>query len=242
MGKEITGKAIDGEVLRRTMKYVRPFRLAFYSTALITIILSFMAPVRTYLVKIAIDDKIQFGDVDGLQKIIIVLVGLLVIHAGLQFLQSYMANWLGQSVILNIRRKLFSHVVSFKLKYFDNTPIGTLVTRVTSDIQTIAEVFSSGLLNIISDILQLIMVLAFMFYINWKLTLVVLIPVPVLIFSTILFKRAIKAAFIDIRKNVAKINTFVQEHVTGMSVVQIFNREKEEMRRFRKVNKNHKDA
>ena len=153
-----------------------------------------------------------------------------------------MANWLGQSVILNIRRKLFSHVVSFKLKYFDNTPIGNLVTRVTSDIQTIAEIFSSGLLNIISDILQLIMVLAFMFYINWKLTLVVLIPVPILIVSTIVFKRAIKAAFIEIRKNVAKINTFVQEHVTGMSVVQIFNREREEMRRFRKVNTNHKNA
>tara|TARA_Y100000739_G_scaffold185840_1_gene164561 strand:- start:697 stop:2205 length:1509 start_codon:yes stop_codon:yes gene_type:complete len=160
----------------------------------------------------------------------------------MQFLQSYMANWLGQSVILNIRRKLFSHVVSFKLKYFDTSPIGTLVTRVTSDIQTIAEVFSSGLLNIISDILQLIMVLAFMFYINWELTLIVLIPVPVLIVSTVLFKRAIKTAFIEVRKNVAKINTFIQEHVTGMSIVQIFNREEEEMRRFREVNKNHKDA
>jgi len=201
-----------------------------------------MAPVRTYLVKIAVDDKIQTGDEKGLQEIILVLVGLLVVHAAMQFLQSYMANWLGQSVILNIRRKLFSHVVSFKLKYFDTSPIGTLVTRVTSDIQTIAEVFSSGLLNIISDILQLIMVLAFMFYINWELTLIVLIPVPVLIVSTVLFKRAIKTAFIEVRKNVAKINTFIQEHVTGMSIVQIFNREEEEMRRFREVNKNHKDA
>ena len=152
MNKEVTGKAIDGEVLKRTMKHVRPFRVAFYSTALITILLSTMAPVRTYLVKIAVDDKIQTGDEKGLQEIILVLVGLLVVHAAMQFLQSYMANWLGQSVILNIRRKLFSHVVSFKLKYFDTSPIGTLVTRVTSDIQTIAEVFSSGLLNIISDI------------------------------------------------------------------------------------------
>lgn len=242
MNKEVTGKAIDGEVLKRTMKHVRPFRVAFYSTALITILLSTMAPVRTYLVKIAVDDKIQTGDEKGLQEIILVLVGLLVVHAAMQFLQSYMANWLGQSVILNIRRKLFSHVVSFKLKYFDTSPIGTLVTRVTSDIQTIAEVFSSGLLNIISDILQLIMVLAFMFYINWELTLIVLIPVPVLIVSTVLFKRAIKTAFIEVRKNVAKINTFIQEHVTGMSIVQIFNREEEEMRRFREVNKNHKDA
>ena len=242
ISKDVTGKAIDGEVLKRTMKYVQPFRTAFYSTALITILLSFMAPVRTYLVKIAVDDKIQYGDVEGLQEIILILVGLLIIHAGMQFLQSYMANWLGQSVILNIRRKLFNHVVSFKLKYFDTTPIGTLVTRVTSDIQTIAEVFSAGLLNIISDILQLIMVLAFMFYINWELTLIVLAPVPILIVATILFKRAIKTAFIDVRKNVAKINTFVQEHVTGMSVVQIFNREAEEMRRFKEVNENHKNA
>ncbi len=242
MSKDITGKAIDGEVLKRTMKYVRPFRTAFYSTALITILLSFMAPVRTYLVKVAVDDKIQFGDVAGLQEIILFLLGLLIIHAAMQFLQSYMANWLGQSVILNIRRKLFNHVVSFKLKYFDTTPIGTLVTRVTSDIQTIAEVFSAGLLNIISDILQLIMVLAFMFYINWELTLIVLVPVPILIFATILFKRAIKTAFIDVRKNVAKINTFVQEHVTGMNIVQIFNREAEEMRRFKEVNEDHKNA
>jgi len=242
MSKELTGKAIDSIVLRRTMKYVRPFRVAFYSTAMITIFLSFMAPVRTYLVKIAVDDKIQFGDIEGLKKIILLLVGLLCLHAFMQFLQSYMANWLGQSVILNIRRKLFRHVVSFKLKYFDTTPIGTLVTRVTSDIQTIAEIFSSGLLNIISDILQLIMVLVFMFYINWKLTLVILLPVPFLIVATILFKKAIKTAFIDVRKNVAKINTFVQEHVTGMSIVQIFNREVEEMRRFKEVNESHKNA
>lgn len=240
--KEVTGKAIDGKVLRRTMKYVKPFRTAFYTTALITIVLSFMAPVRTYLIKVAIDDKIQFGDTEGLKQIIIVLVGLLFIHAGLQFLQSYLANWLGQNVILNIRKKLFKHVISFKLKYFDQTPIGSLVTRVTSDIQTIAEVFSSGLLNIISDILQLIMVLCFMVYINWHLTLIVLIPVPILILSTILFKRVIKAAFIEVRKNVARINTFVQEHVTGMNIVQIFNREEEEMRRFKKVNKDHMNA
>ncbi len=242
MGKEVIGKAIDGKVLKRTMKYVRPFRSAFYSTAIITVLLSFMAPVRTYLVKIAVDDKIQNGDIVGLRKIIIVLVILLIVHAAMQFLQSYLANWLGQSVILNIRRRLFEHVVSFRLKYFDKTPLGTLVTRVTSDIETIADVFSSGLLNIISDILQLVMVLAFMFYINWELTLIVLIPVPVLLICTIFFKRAIKTAFIEVRKNVAKINTFIQEHVTGMNIVQIFNREEEEMRRFKEVNKQHKNA
>lgn len=240
--KQVTGKAIDGKVLKRTMKYVEPFKTAFYSTAFITIVLSFMAPVRTYLIKIAVDDKIQLGDTEGLKQIVLLLLGLLFVHAGLQFLQAYLANWLGQNVILNIRKKLFNHVLSFKLKYFDQTPIGNLVTRVTSDIQTIADVFSSGLLNIISDILQLLMVLAFMFFINWQLTLIVLIPVPILIISTILFKRVIKTAFIEVRKNVSKINTFVQEHVTGMNIVQIFNREEEEMRRFKKVNKDHMNA
>lgn len=242
MANNVTGKAIDSKVLRRTMRYVKPFKTAFIGTALVTILLSFMAPVRTYLIKLAVDDKIQGGDSEGLRQIIIGLVVLLVFHAFMQFVQSYMANWLGQNVILNIRQKLFNHVVSFKLKYFDKTPIGNLVTRVTSDIQTIADVFSSGLMDIASDILQLIMVLCFMFYINWGLTLIVLIPVPILLISTVIFKRVIKAAFIDVRKHVSKINTFIQEHVTGMNIVQIFNREEEEMRRFDEVNKNHRDA
>lgn len=236
---EVTGKAIDGKVLKRTLRFVKPYKGTFLTTCIITIVLSFMAPVRTYLIKVAIDDHIQLGDKEGLQQIIFFLVLLLVVHAFLQFLQSYLANWLGENVVLDLRKKLFQHVVSFKLKYFDNHPIGSLVTRVTSDIQTINEVFSSGLLNIISDILQLAVVLAFMFWINFELALLVLIPVPVLIICTIWFKRVIKVAFQSVRKHVAEINTFVQEHVTGMSIVQIFNREEEEMRRFKEVNENH---
>lgn len=242
MSKDVTGKAIDSKVLKRTMKYVKPFRSAFYSTLFLTVLLSLMAPIRTYLIKVAVDDKIQTGDTQGLKEIVFALFLLLVLHAGLQFLQAFLANWLGQNVILNIRKRLFKHVVSFRLKYFDTTPIGSLVTRVTSDVQTIAEVFSSGLLNIVSDLLQLSVVLVFMFYINWHLTLIVLIPVPILIFSTILFKRAIKTAFIEVRKHVSKINTFIQEHVTGMNIVQIFNREKEEIRRFKEINTFHRDA
>lgn len=235
----VTGKAIDGKIMKRTLKFVKPYKGTFLATCIITIVLSFMAPVRTYLIKIAIDEHIQSHDENGLQIIILFLVGLLIVHAVLQFLQSYLANWLGQSVVYDLRKRLFSHVVSFKLKYFDNTPIGSLVTRVTSDIQTINEVFSSGLLNIISDILQLTVVLVFMFVINYKLTLLVLIPVPILIICTVVFKRIIKIAFQQVRKKVAEINTFVQEHVTGMNIVQIFNREEEEMRRFKEVNKEH---
>ncbi len=232
-------KGLDGKILRRTLSFVAPFKGVFILTGVITILLSFMAPLRTLLIKYAIDDNIQNGDKEGLKEIIFFLLILLIVHAVMQFLQAYLANWLGQSVVLNMRRKLFKHVVSFRLKYFDNTPIGSLVTRVTSDIQTINDVFASGLLNIISDILQLVMVLAFMFFINIRLTLIVLIPVPFLIVSTIIFKRIIEVAFKKVRIKVSEINTFVQEHVTGMNIVQIFNREKEEMRRFKKVNKEH---
>lgn len=233
-------KGLDGKILRRTLSFVAPFKGVFILTGVITILLSFMAPLRTLLIKYAIDDNIQNGDKEGLKEIISFLLILLIVHAVMQFLQAYLANWLGQSVVLNMRRNLFKHVVSFRLKYFDNTPIGSLVTRVTSDIQTINDVFASGLLNIIiSDILQLVMVLAFMFFINIRLTLIVLIPVPFLIVSTIIFKRIIEVAFKKVRIKVSEINTFVQEHVTGMNIVQIFNREKEEMRRFKKVNKEH---
>ena len=238
MGRE-DRKGLDGKILRRTLSFVTPFKSTFILTCIITILLSFMAPVRTLLIKYAIDDNIQNGDKEGLKEIIFFLLILLIVHAVMQFTQAYLANWLGQSVVLNIRRNLFKHVVSFRLKYFDNTPIGSLVTRVTSDIQTINEVFASGLLNIISDILQLSVVLVFMFFINYKLTLIVLIPVPILIISTIMFKRIIEVAFKKVRVKVAEINTFVQEHVTGMNIVQIFNREEEEMRRFKKVNKEH---
>ena len=238
MGRE-DRKGLDGKILRRTLSFVTPFKSTFILTCIITILLSFMAPVRTLLIKYAIDDNIQNGDKEGLKEIIFFLLILLIVHAVMQFTQAYLANWLGQSVVLNIRRNLFKHVVSFRLKYFDNTPIGSLVTRVTSDIQTINEVFASGLLNIISVILQLSVVLVFMFFINYKLTLIVLIPVPILIISTIMFKRIIEVAFKKVRVKVAEINTFVQEHVTGMNIVQIFNREEEEMRRFKKVNKEH---
>ena len=238
MGRE-DRKGLDGKILRRTLSFVTPFKSTFILTCIITILLSFMAPLRTLLIKYAIDDNIQNGDKEGLKEIIFFLLILLIVHAVMQFTQAYLANWLGQSVVLNIRRNLFKHVVSFRLKYFDNTPIGSLVTRVTSDIQTINEVFASGLLNIISDILQLSVVLVFMFFINYKLTLIVLIPVPILIISTIMFKRIIEVAFKKVRVKVAEINTFVQEHVTGMNIVQIFNREEEEMRRFKKVNKEH---
>lgn len=237
-----TGKAIDFKLLRRTLKYAKPYKWIFGFTILATITTAFLAPIRTILVEIALDDYIQVGDIEGLNFILLILLVLLFFHAFMQFLQSYSANWLGQRIIVDLRKELFKYVLSFKMKYFDRNPIGNLVTRVTSDIQTITEIFSQGLVVIIADVLQLVIALVFMFYTNSTLAWIIMIPIPVLILCTVVFKNIIKKAFQKVRLNVAKINTFIQEHVTGMNVVQIFNREKEEMHRFEQVNRAHRDG
>lgn len=237
-----TKASINFKLLWRTLKYAIPFQGTLLITVLVTFVIAFLAPLRTLLVSKAIDEHIQFNDLQGLNEIILLLLGLLLVQTALQFLQSYLTGWLGQSIILSIRKKIFRHIMSFKLRYFDTHPIGALVTRVTSDIQSVAEIFSQGIINIMSDILQLTIALVFMFYINWQLSLVVLLPIPVLIYATVFFKNYIQQGFIEVRKNVSKINTFVQEHVTGMYVVQLFNRETEEYKRFKEVNRAHRDG
>lgn len=235
-------KSINLKLLWRTLKYAIPFKWTLLLTVVITFITAFLAPLRTMLIEKAIDDYIQENDLQGLNSIILLLLGILLGHTILQFFQAYLTGWLGQSIILTIRKKIFRHIMSFKLKYFDTHPIGALVTRVTSDIQSVAEIFSQGIINIMSDILQLTIALVFMFSINWKLSIVVLIPIPLLIYATVFFKNFIQVGFIEVRKNVSKINTFVQEHVTGMYVVQLFNKEEEEYGKFEQVNKAHRDG
>ena len=164
--EETKKSAINFKLLLRTLKYAKPFKGTLVATVILTILLSFLAPVRTLLIEKAIDDYIQVGDLTGLQKMIFYLIGLLVLHTVIQFFHAYLTGWLGQGIILSVRKLVFRHVMSFKLKYFDNTPVGALVTRVTSDIQSIAEIFSQGIIDIISDILQLTVALVFMFYIN----------------------------------------------------------------------------
>ncbi len=235
-------KSINLKLLFRTLKYAIPFKGTLALTVVATVILAFLAPLRTLLIEKAIDEHIQIKDIEGLNFIMVVLVVLLLTHTIIAFFQTYWTGWLGQAIILSIRKKLFRHIMSFKLRYFDTNPIGALVTRVTSDIQSVAEIFSQGLIDIISDILQLSIAIFFMFYINWKLAVVILLPIPILLIATRYFKNYIQSGFVQVRRNVSKINTFIQEHVTGMYVVQIFNREKEEYNRFEKVNKAHRDG
>lgn len=179
---------------------------------------------------------------EGLMFMLIAVVVLLAVEALLQFYQTYLANWVAQSVTLDLRSRLYKHVLAFKLRYFDRTPVGSFVTRHVSDIDGIAQIFSDGILNVVGDVLKLVVVLAVMFYTDWRLSLIVLAPIPVLILATRVFQKAIRKAFTDVRNEVNKMNVFVQEHVTGMSLVQVFRREKREQERFQAINKEHRDA
>ncbi len=235
----VTGKAFDLRLLKRVLRYARPYRKVFIFTGIVTIILAFLAPLRIIMIQKGLDEYVKVRDASGLQTLMIYTIIVILLHTLFQFFQSYYTSWLGQHVILDIRKELFAKVLSFKTKYFDNTPVGALVTRVTSDIQSISDIFSDGILLIVSDIIQLIVALAFMFWMDPGLALITLIPVPLLLWATNVFKNSIKVAFQEVRGEVARINTFIQEHVTGMSLIQMFNREEVEMKKFKEVNHAH---
>ena len=181
-------------------------------------------------------------DPSQLRFICIVLLSILLLESVVQFLYIYLATWLGQNVIQDLRASVYQHILKLKMKYFDNTPIGSLVTRTISDIETISDIFSQGLFVIIGELLKLIVVVCMMFYTDWRLALISLIAIPLLLIATAWFKRNIKSAFQDVRKEVSNINTFIQEHIVGMNLVQIFNRERSEFEKFKKINKNHLNA
>ncbi|GAB4377510.1 MAG: ABC transporter ATP-binding protein [Salibacteraceae bacterium] len=226
----------------RVMAYVKPYRLLFIGTTALVLLSAALTPLRPWLIQYTLDNSIIIPNPDLLLTMTLVITGLLVLEAVVQFSQTYLANWLGQSVIRDLRIDVYKKISGFRLKYFDRTPIGTLVTRAVSDIETIADIFSEGILIIIGEILKLTVVVAFMFYIDWRLTLICLIPIPLLLWATNIFKNYIKKAFQDVRTEVARLNAFVQEHISGMAIVQIFNREKREMEKFKAINARHRDA
>ena len=239
---ETTGKIFDGKVLRRILHQVAPYRRRFLWTGVLVVLLAGLSWVRPYLIRVALDDHIAVGDGPGLLRIFLMVVGLIVVEALLQFWQTYWANWVAQSVTLDLRAALFQHVSRFRLKYFDQTPVGQLVTRHISDIDGIADVFSNGLLNAVGDILRLVVVIGAMLWIDPVLTIIVLLPIPVLLVATRIFQKAIKKAFVSVRNEVARINVFVQEHVTGMNIIQAFGREAAEREKFALHNAAHRAA
>lgn len=243
MEKEtVSGNIIDSQALRRLVKFIKPYNGYFYFLILLTLALAILVPARPYLIQVTIDNYVGVKDYNGLVSMILLLIGLLFLQAIVQYLHTYYSGWLGQYIIRDIRIQLFRHLQSLQLKFFDKTPIGRLVTRNVSDIETLSQVFSQGLAAMIGDLLQLIVILGVMFYIDWRLTLVSLSTLPLLIISTYVFKEKIKVAFNEVRNAVANLNSFVQEHITGMNVIQIFNSEEREYKKFKAINEEHRKA
>ncbi len=240
--KVVTGNAIDWRLMGRVMHYVKPYRLTFGIAAFLTIFLAVIALVQPILIQKTLDNYIMVSDYNGLVFMVSLMIGQLIIQTIAQYYQTYMTNALGQSVIKDLRMAVFNHVMSLRLKFFDHTPIGVLITRTVSDLETIADIFSEGLISIAGDLLLVISIVIYMLIQDWKLTLITLIPMPFLFLSTYIFKEAIKVSFQEVRTQVAQLNTFLQEHISGISIIQYFAREDQEMRKFKAVNMRYRDA
>lgn len=235
-------KLIKSNSLKKVLHYAKPYQNRFNWVIVWAVLLSIFAAARPYLLKQTVDEYIKPEDKYGLLVYIVIMAVVLLLEVLAQFYFTYWANWLGQDIIRDLRDKLFHHITSFKMKYFDTEPVGKLVTRSVSDIESIASIFSQGLFMIVSDVLKMIVILAIMFFMNWKLSLIVLLAMPVLIFATDIFQKKMKVAFNDVRNEVANLNTFVQERLTGMKIVQLFHREKIELEKFKEINQKHNVA
>jgi ABC-type multidrug transport system fused ATPase/permease subunit len=235
-------KAFDTRLFKRILKYTQPYQLRFRGVIAFAISLSVFAALRPYLLKQTVDGYIKTHDQQGLLLYITFMGIVLLAEVFSQYFFVYWANWLGQDIVKDIRTKLFKHLLSFRMKYFDHVPVGQLVTRSVSDIEAIARIFSQGLFMIISDLMKMVVVLFFMFYMNWKLTWIVIVAMPVLVFFTRIFQRKMQVAFEEVRAEIANMNSFVQERVTGMKIVQLFNRENIELDKFKNINDKHRKA
>ena len=236
------GKAFDWTLFGKIFSLALPFQKQFYLAVALTLAMSFLGPFRPYLIQYTLDHFVASGDIRGLGWMTLLIFTLLIAHALLQLWGTILANFLGQNIIKDLRNKVFKHLLNLRLPFFDKTPVGTLVTRSISDIETISEVFSEGMINIAGDAFQIIFILVLMFATDYKLSLVSLSVLPLLFYSGYLFKEKVKESFEDVRNQVAKLNTFVQEHLTGMHIVQLFNRENREYQNFKAINKDHRDA
>lgn len=237
-----SGKAFEWGIFARLYGRSKPYKWSFFITAFLVILIALLSPVRPEQLRIIIDEQVPQGNYDGVIKYTLWFIAFIVFEAILQYYQTMLANRVAQSITLDLRAELYKHVLRFKLSYFDRTPVGQFVTRLIGDIDGVAEVFSVGLLDIGRDILKLVVIIGFMFYLDWKMALIVMIPIPILIYATRIFQRAVKRSFNDVRNEVSRINVFIQEHVTGMSIVQIFNRQKREQEKFDQINKEHRNA
>lgn len=232
----------DFKLFKRLLGYVLKYKATFIFVAIAAILISVFATLTPYLIKIAVDDYLAIGNYDEFIYVICLMLFNLILTVLFMFLFSYYANLLGQKVVYDIRVKLFRHILDFKMSYFDNSSVGRLVTRAVNDMETIASIFSQGLFMIVADLLQMLIVVIVMLVLSWKLSLTVFVILPFILFATRQFQKSMKAAFNEVRTEVANLNSFVQERLTGMKIVQLFNREKIEYENFVEINEKHKKA
>jgi ATP-binding cassette, subfamily B, multidrug efflux pump len=240
--EEILGKAYDSRLMKRLLTYIRPYRKYVIFAIIMNIVVAALPSFRPLLTKIAIDKYIAKGDYHGLFIISLILFGILFLQAIIQYFMTYYTQYLGQRTIYDLRTQLFSHIQKLSLKFFDKTPIGRLVTRTTNDVEALNQLFSSGIVMIFSDVFTIVWILVFMFSMDIKLSLVTLSVLPVLIYGTFLFRKKAREAYRDVRLHLARLNAYMQEHITGMNTVHIFHKQKEELNKFSSINKDYKQA
>jgi ATP-binding cassette subfamily B multidrug efflux pump len=243
MSEKATGKKIfDFSLLRRVFRYAAPYSKKFYLSLGLAILLALISPVRPLLIQITINNFVRLGKIDWIVWITLIQIALLFVETAFRFYFTFLTAWLGQTVVKDLRVAVYKKVLGLNLAQYDKTPIGTLTTRTINDIEAINDIFAEGLIPIIADLLSIIAILGFMFYADWRLTLISLAAFPILIVATYFFKESVNKSFIRVRNAVAQLNAFVQEHITGMQVVQAFAAEQREFGKFRAINKEHRNA
>ena len=240
--KKTKKRLLDTALLRRVFQYAAPYKKKFFLSLGLAILLAILAPIRPHLIQLTVNNFIASGDLNWVVWITVIQIGLLVVESGFRFYFSYLTAWLGQHVVNDLRQQVYKKVLGLNLSQFDKTPIGTLTTRTINDIESINDIFADGLIPIVADILSIISILVVMLWSDWQLTLICLAPFPILIVATYFFKESVNKSFMIVRNAVASLNAFVQEHLTGMQIVQAFAAEKNELNRFRAINKEHRNA
>jgi ATP-binding cassette subfamily B multidrug efflux pump len=242
MSSKVTGSILDVSLFKRLLRYVKPYRFTFLFVLIAAILLSVFSTLNPYLLKITVDDYITLKDYDGMLVFIGIMAAVLFFEVFFQFSFIYYANWLGQRVVYDLRKDLFRRMIGFRKTFFDRSAVGRLVTRAVNDIETIASIFSQGLFMIIADVLKMLVVIVVMLSVSWQLSLIVFAVLPVILIATRKFQKAMKFAFDEVRTQVANLNTFVQERISGMQIVQLFVREQKEYASFQQINEKHKKA
>ena len=241
-GADTKAQAVDSGLIKRLWRYVRPFRWFLLLALVLTLLVTFLGPLRPYITQVAVDDYITPGDMEGLIWIIGVYITVLIFETLFMIAMTYTTRWVGQNTLYDLRTAVFNKINNLHTSYFDKNPIGRLITRTTSDIEALSELLSSGVVNIIGDLFRIVFIMGFMLSMSVELSLVTFLTIPVLVYATLWFKAKVRVAFLDVRDQIARLHSFIQEHINGMSVVQLFNRQEKEAERFDQVNESHKKA